>query len=652
MNVQMKENLKRQAEARAKWKTLMTTTPVETPLLVTTDTETVSAAGKNLPQKHRKTRWQWGVLAAFAMALLSLYPQFDLWLVRGADWQGAYASHFYDEEYYVDYINGLLLGRPRMAEPFGIPEPGKPPHESLFSIQAVPAYLVVSFARLFGLTASQAVIVLIPLLAFLATFMLFYLIFAVIRNEALAATGAFAVLVFGALAARHSVILNWMGWNKWPDYFLFLRFYEPAAVFPIFFGFVALLWQAFTRQNRQAWFAAIAAGLVFSVLIFSYFFLWTAAIAWLACFVLVWLIARRDEWQMLVWRLVPTALFGTAALVVYAVLLSHRDHTMDTLVCLNFSHAPDFYRAPQFIAVPIFLLLFWGVRTGRILWREPVTLLTSSFALMPFVVFNQQIITGYSLQPIHYELFSANYLSLLALVLTLFIVWRGREPRFPHPLPKLLLAGFVCISLAWGVIEVHGATSVHRQRNIDRDSFVPVAKRLTDLAAKHGQGPNERGVVFSPNIYIISDNLSVFAPQAPLWASHLPFASGLSREELQERYFQYLYFCNMQPGTLASTLARNDFTMTVSLFGYDRYAPELTINVKPITADEIREKVREYSQYVTSFDRERARRPGLSFVVLHDGVRTDLTNLDHWYIRDAGERIGQFTLYQVKLRES
>src|SRR5207249_407888 len=161
----------------------------------------------------------------------------ELWLTRGADWQGSYASLFYDDEVYAAYINGLLLGRPRTSEPLGITNPGKPPHESLFSIQVVPAYLIVLSARAFGLTAVQA----------------------------------------------------------------------------------------FIGQGRQAWRAAIAAGAVFAVLIFSYFFLWTAAAAWLACFVLVWLVARYSEWPMLVKRLAPTALFGTAALAVYVVLLSHRD---------------------------------------------------------------------------------------------------------------------------------------------------------------------------------------------------------------------------------------------------------------------------------------------------------------------------------------
>src|SRR4030095_10651564 len=97
-----------------------------------------------------------------------------------------------------------------------------------------------------------------------------------------------------------------------------------------------------------------------------------------------------------------------------------------------------------------------------------------------------------------------------------------------------------CVVLGWGVWEAHGATAQYRQRNIERDQFVPVARRLTTLAAEHGRGPNDREMVFSLSIPA-SDDLAALAPQAPLFATHLPFASGLSQEEQQHRYFHYLY---------------------------------------------------------------------------------------------------------------
>ena len=71
----------------------------------------------------------------------------------------------------------------------------------------------------------------------------------------------------------------------------------------------------------------------------------------------------------------------------------------------------------------------------------------------------------------------------------------------------------------------------------------------------------------------------------------------------------------------------------------------------PITPDELRAKSREYLRYSESFDRSRAASPKLSYVIVHANDDYDFRNLDRWYQRDAGERIGSFILYRVTLRE-
>jgi hypothetical protein len=76
--------------------------------------------------------------------------------------------------------------------------------------------------------------------------------------------------------------------------------------------------------------------------------------------------------------------------------------------------------------------------------------------------------------------------------------------------------------------------------------------------------------------------------------------------------------------------------------------PAWTVDWKQITAEDIRSAVEGYAGYAGSFNREKAANPTLSYVVT-DGA-TDFRNLDRWYERDAGERVGRFTLYRVTLR--
>jgi len=655
-------------------------------------TKTVDDTSEHPASARPKIRWRWGLLAALAMALLSLYPQIDLWVTRGTDWQGSYTSLCYDEEVYGAYINALIAGRPRRTEPLDIPDATQPPHESLFSIQVVPAYFIASYTYLFRLTVAQAWIVLTPLMAFLAALMLFYLLASVTRDEALSAVGALAVLICGTLAARHSVAVKWLTDGYWFGNFLFLRRYQPSVAFPLFFGFVLLTWRAFCQQGRQAWSLAIAAGAVFAVLIFSYFFMWTAAAAWLACFALAWLVSRRTEWAIVIKRLLPTGILAAITFVPYAMMLARRNPTMDKVQDLILTHAPDFYRAPQIIGAVALLLIWWGVKKWGVSWREPSAVLANSLSLMPFAVFNQQIITGHSLQPVHYEMYIANYVSLLGLIFTLAILWRvlrakawQSEPRQTVALPRLkrseysqlsaaersrrlyiifrpssrkfLISACACLVLGWGVVEMQAVTEVQRPRNLPRDQFMPVAKRLAALSAAHGKGAQEREIVFSPDILVVSDNLAALAPQTALWATHTPFATSLSWEQLQERYFQYLYFCGVRAGTLARDLADFNMIAVGSLFTYERYLAGAVDPAKKLTSEEIAEKVRLYSEYMATFNKERARRWEFAYVVnytkqpkdFYTKAVTDFSNLDRWYQRDAGEQIGPFTLYQVRL---
>jgi hypothetical protein len=59
--------------------------------------------------------------------------------------------------------------------------------------------------------------------------------------------------------------------------------------------------------------------------------------------------------------------------------------------------------------------------------RDATFLFAASFALTPFVVFNQQLADGRSLQPVHYADYVLNYLSLVALTLAFALVSAPRR---------------------------------------------------------------------------------------------------------------------------------------------------------------------------------------------------------------------------------
>jgi hypothetical protein len=602
-------------------------------------------------------RWRLGLLAGIAVMFLALWPQLDLWLKPDRAWNGAYAYFDIDEEAYSAYLNSLIEGRARRNDPYTGREDGRGSAlpESLFSIQFIPAYAVALPARALGLSASSAFIALAFIVPLASALAIFWLLLSVTNDERLAATGVVVALSMGTLASAQGAAQALLGLESAYIYLPFLRRYVPGVPFPLFFILCGLVWRSVTaKSNRTAHLSALLAGLVFGVLVFSYFYLWTAAAGWLVCLGLVWLLARPLGWKRALRSLAIVGGCACVALLLYALLLSKRATTMDAVQALALSHLPDLFRTTELIGAAVIALLAWGVRRGAISWRDVDALFTASLALVPFAVFNQQIITGRSLQPFHYEQFIVNHVVLVALALSAWLVRRKRvkdEPDAGRKIPGRVLIIVALVAFAWGMVETKVATGILSDYNVLRDDAIPVARRLAELSRdSHARTRDgEREIVLSTHV-VHADNLPTVAPQAVLWALHMRVFSGVTLAENKERFYQQLYYSGIGERRFLEAMDDYSFEYRIGLFGQERINRTLTAELKPITAEEIRYELGLYLDYVESFDRERAARWPLSYVIAWDGDKPDFANLDRWYERDQGERIGRFILYRVRLR--
>src|SRR5205085_2778400 len=407
-------------------------------------------------------------------------------------------------------------------------------------------------ARALGLTAPQVFMLLAPLMAFLTTLALFWLLTILTGDERLASVGALIVLCFGTLAAGQGAGRLLLGWRTWYDYFPFLRRYQPAPTFPLFFLFCACACRALTRDLRCARRYATLAGLLFALLIFSYFYLWTAAAAWLACLVTLWLVARRTNVRELTQRLAPFVTLALAALVPYGLLMARRVASTDQVLMMELTRAPDLLRVPELIGAAVLVALAIGARRNAFAWRDQTALLAASFALTPFVVFNQQLITHRSLQPLHIEHFIANYTALIASVLPVALLRRNRAPIKPH-----LLRIAALIACAWGLVEVGFTTQAFSDYNREHDDVVPIVQRIKQTPAAVAIVGPLPPMVFTTSI-ALANNLPTYS-QPILWGTHIPNFPSSSTDECQERAFQFYYYAGTSPDQLRQLLASNQF---------------------------------------------------------------------------------------------
>jgi len=561
--------------------------------------------------------WRCGILAALALGVITSLPQLYLCYERGAAWNGSYEYFDRDEFAYSAYINALVDGRPRRNDPFTGQD--NSPYETLFSIQFVPAYSIAIPARVFGVSASTSFVFLIPIIATVSALILFTFLLELTENQFLAAAGAIAVLCFGALTTQIPLRPIWI-----PVAFPFLRRYLPAFPFPFFLGMVLFVWRALVRNSIIY---ALLAGLFLTVLIYSYFFLWTAAAAWLVVFFIIWIAVRRSErWRTL--RIFGViGLIGVTALVPYLWLIAHRSPLIDREQLLEYTHRPDLFRGPELYGIMIVII---GVLFAKkhLHLSDQGMLLVVSLGLAPILIFNQQVFTGRSLQPFHYEQFVTNYWVLMAAIIAL-----GLRRKLPKRIPIYVAIA----SLFAGLIFAFDESTKGLKGSIEVDRGRGVAARL--------KGPS--GVAFVSGS--LTDTLGTSASMPVLWSQYLYAFSHETPNEGKNRFYKYLYYSGFTEIRLRQVLERRDYTFRKEIFGADRANPALRSTARRVADEDIAEALDEFTKFSASFSRQEASAPLLSYAIVLP--TDDVSNLDKWYERDTGEAIEGYKVYRLKLRD-
>lgn len=605
-------------------------------------------------------RWRFGIIGGLFLVVFSLYPQLKMFYLRGADWNGHYAYNDIDEVAYAGYLRALIDGRPRKNDPYtGRDDSAESPQpESLFSIQFAGPMTIAVPARILGIGAPWAMTISGALAAFLTALAIFWLLGMITGDSVFAMAGSLIVLAGGALFAGEGAIGEIFGSSYSYPYFPGFRRYIPAMAFPAFFGLIGVIWKLVgstdvndndaVRPTVNPIYMVIAIA-AFGYTVFSYFYVWTTAVAWLGCLCLIW-IALRPEGHWADLRKIAMVGAGCfAVLAPYAWLLSKRSHTMDHVQLLVRTRSLDLTRVPELIGFLVLFVIVLGVILKIFKLKDRATLFAISLALTPAIIFNQQLITGQSLQPIHYQVFIGNYVAGLAVVVTLGLMWRtvpGKE-RFAAQAGMAVIA---LIAVGWGFVECHYTVRVLDDVNVLRDEAYPIGKRLTELAAddpeKHKRNVIHLGIAEG-------DDLPTIAPQAVLWARHQHVFPGVEWQESKERYYQQLLYQGVSEQQLASGMRKGeDFVSMIALFGWGRHTDRLNSEYKPLTFGEIDEEARKYAEYAANFDASRPEIPKLDYLVTPIELEPYLQDLDKWYERTEREQFGKYVLYRLTLKSA
>ncbi|MEP6848923.1 MAG: hypothetical protein ABI999_08700 [Acidobacteriota bacterium] len=592
-----------------------------------------------------KISWKYALGPAVIMAVLAIYPQISLLIAKGSSWHGSYVVSNYDETAYSAYINALVNGKPRENDPFvGVDNTA---HESLYSIQFVPAYLIATPTRLFGLSTSTSFIAASLILAVLSAFALYWFLRSVTGDSAISAVGSLFVMCLGTAAAFQGELSFLTRGSVLIDFFPFLRRYQPGFAFPLFFVFCGLVWRSLNEDERRpSLLYALASGTCFALLVFSYFYLWTAAAAAAGCLTIFSLSVFPDRRKSIGFSAAIIVAFAVLSLIPYSIMLSGRSPDLDSVQLLTRTHIPDLLHPTLIIGLLIIVIAGILVYRKRISIKDPKVVLTLSFAVTPLVLFNQQVFTGRSLQPVHYEIFIANYLVLASIVLLFAVV---SDLSATTDRTRKLITYVAAASVVWGLVEASTSTSRNALAAQIRDESVPAIRLIMDKQRQRSE-LGDTPIVLATN-FITSDIVPTVSTMRPLWNAHTSSAGGVSVEENKRLFYLYLYYSGYSDKDLSDALASNSFEVTAAIFGSGRALPGLGAG-EAIKPSETREEAQRYADFVTNFGLEEVSKPALNYLIVPAKAEPNYSNVDRWYQRDAGETVGLFKVYSLTSKAS
>lgn len=587
-----------------------------------------------------RSAWKFALIPAAVMVVLALFPQVSLWRATGSAWSGSYAAANYDEVAYSAYINGLIHGKSRKYDPY-MGEAAE--HESIFSIQFIPAYSITAPAWMFGITASTTFILLQIFLAVFASLSIFYLLLRITESGPIGAFGTLVILCLGTAVTVEGLFCELVGCGLIIEYFPFLRRYQPGFGFPVFFLMCLAVWASVNADGKRRIHFGFFAGALFGVLVYTYFYLWTAAGAWVACLFVCGVLLRPEERKAILFSALSIGSVAIVALIPYFYLLNQRSRNSDEVQLLALTHAPDLSASTIIVGlVTIAAAIVLGL-LRRIDLRSWPAIFAYAFALMPLVVLNQQVLTGRSLQPIHYEIFIANYSVLTGIVIIVALALKGTSTGENRSrMLQLAFAGLGVLAAIWGVFEAIHGVSRNAGMVSTREAAFPVIDQIRTDAADR----TDTITVHSANP-IIASFVPTVVPSRVLWTPHLVAGGSIGEEGSKQQFYRFLYFSGFKAADLDNALKIKWFEMLAAIFGGGRALPQLGGNTHPITDDEIMEEVAKYDSFVQTISEAEAYAPRLDYFILPVGEDPNFTHLDRWYERDGGTTAGLYKMYKL-----
>lgn len=426
-----------------------------------------------------KRNWV-AILIAFAVALSVGFPEMYFMYDMGTEYKGAPLMGTDAEEHYLASMRESYDGRYILSNVYSVPKdiPFLYPEGG----EAVAGF----FSRITGLGVIQFNAIMKFASPFILFILLYYLSLMLGGKRATALLAASFVILGSNLAARPNEILSIFGLGPGyhPGFNNYFRPINPEISSIIFFGYLALFYK-FIKNPKIL--TGLFLGIILGISFYFYLFTWTFLLVFTGLFFVFSLVAKKYNLAKGTLVTLATALFLSVSYWFEVLRAISSPAYSEATLRFGMSYGRHFFVSGSLALVAfitIFLFLRYLFGWGRGIGRE-TSIFGALFGLSILIVYNQQIITGQSIQSPHYHFMST---ILMLIVFVVFAAWNYIQKInfFRKDFTKAALVAVALVFLLINNFKWQMVSYFHvRQTAYQRQEYMPVMEWLDKNASEN-----------------------------------------------------------------------------------------------------------------------------------------------------------------------
>lgn len=493
---------------------------------------------------------KWAVILALIAAVVIACPQPYLRYDLGGAYRGIELFGINDEISWLSRVREAYDGHPGLGNAYF--KEGK---DDPYVIQPLGSAIIGSLGLVFGLDINNTILLSRILFSFLVFLLIYGFILLFTKEKLIALATSSFLMVGNSLFSRPAVFNILKGESPRTNFINYTRPVNPLMTHFFFFGFLLFFW-LFYEKKQWRW--GILSALFLGLSFYDYFYTWTFLYSFLGVLALIFLFQKR--WQE--FKRIGLIVLGASIIAIPYLVNLYQVTIWPTYIEVSTRVGLVENRALVIgLVVPLMLLIFLLFFPRK--WRERYYF-ALALLIAPFIVLNQQVITGRVLHSGHYHWYYNMPLAIILLLLIFFSYF---------PFKKILAALVVIISIGTGIFVQSSSYAVHREGILEWQKYGPLMDWLNKNAEKEE-------VIFSNNQ--VAFLIVIYTPLNVFYHSTVGGTLSATHERLLNTLFLYYRLAGVGSNEVEQVFTKDRGSISEALYGthfrestgQDGYLPE------------------------------------------------------------------------------